>query len=233
MGFFDFLTDHPSYAASDAPSRRLNKRHRMIIEPFRGDIQGAKVLDLGAHDGRWAYAFAAAGAASVVGVEARPELIARFRDFPDDAARSRVSLVEGDVFAALEHFAEDGWRFDVVAVLGLFYHVMDHFRLLQLIRMAEPRLVLIDGEFMIARNPMIQLVREKTAKPVNAAPQFAGQERAIKGVPSFPAMEAMADALDYDLNWVDAAMFAEDRAGIQDYFRDKTFRRALCALRPR
>lgn len=233
MGFFDFLADHPSYEASDAPSRRLNKRHAMLIEPYRAELAGARVLDLGAHDGRWSYALAAAGAESVLGIEARAEALSGLSHFPDDAARARVNLIEGDVFAALEHCAEEGWAFDVVAVFGLFYHIMDHFRLLRLIRLLGPRLVLIDGEFMLARSPIIQLIREKTDNPVNAAPQIEGQQRAVKGVPSFAAMEAMADALDYDLVWGDAGMFSDDRAGVSDYFRDKSYRRAVCALRPR
>lgn len=233
MGFFDFLADHPSYASAAAPSRRLNKRHKMLIEPFRAEIEGARVLDLGAHDGRWSYAFAGAGAASVVGVEARGQLIEGFRHFPDPDLRARVSLIEGDIFAALEHMAGEGWTFDVVAVFGIFYHVMDHFRLLRLIRACQPALILIDGEFMLARSPIIRLIREKTSNPVNAAPQIEGQERAIKGVPSFAAMEAMADALDYSLTWGDATIFEADRDGVADYFRDQKYRRALCALRPR
>lgn len=233
MGFFDFLAGHPAYAATAAPSRRLNKRHRMVVEPYLKELRDARMLDLGAHDGRWSYAFAAAGAASVVGIEARGQLIEQFAAFPDDDAKARVHLVEGDIFAALEHFAAENWRFDVIAVLGLYYHIMDHFRLLQLIRAATPRLVLIDGEFMLARSPMIQLVREKTGKPMNAAPQFLGQKRAVKGVPTFAAMEVMADALDYDLVWGDASLFANDTAGVKDYFRKDRFRRAVCALRPR
>jgi hypothetical protein len=38
---------------------------------------------------------------------------------------------------------------------------------------------------------MIQMVREATAKPLNAAPQFPGQAMTFKGVPSIGAIQAV------------------------------------------
>lgn len=232
-GPFDFLAGHPSYGTDPSAIRRLNKRHRLALAPYAAQIAGARVLDLGAHDGRWSYAFAALGASRVVGVEPRPEVLAGLAHFPDDAARGRVELVEGESLPALEQVLEDGERFDVVAVLGLFYHIMDHFRLLWLIQQIAPRLVLIDSEFSLARAPVIELVREKTDNPLNAVPQVPGQMRALKGIPSFAAMEQMADALGFDLAWGDASVFEADRAGVADYFRETGARRAVCTLRPR
>jgi len=229
---FDFLHTHPEYSGQPATIRRLNKRHRLIVRPYLDAISGARVLDLGAHDGRWSHAFAAAGAASVVGVEPRPEPLSGFRFFPRDDAGERVELVEGAAIPALEQILEDGDRFDVVAVLGLFYHIIEHFRLLWLIRQIAPGLVIVDGDFALAQAPVIELVRERTDSPLNAVPQLAGQERALKGVPSFAAMDAMADALDFDLSWGDASGLSDDRAGVGDYFRKRGWRRAVCTLRP-
>ena len=231
MGFFDFITEIPPYCENSDANLRLNKRYKMIVEPFRGQLEGARVLDLGAHDGRWSYALAEAGARQVVGIEARSDLIARFSRFPDTPFKKRVDLRLGDVFEALESFVSDGEEFDVVAVFGIYYHIMDHFRLLQLIRLVGAKLVIIDSEFMLAKGPMIQLVFEKTSTDLNAAPQIAGQERAVVGIPSFRAMNAMAQALGYDLIWGRAGeMFGGDRKGIQDYFRTERMRRAACVL---
>ena len=232
-GPFDFLRAHPAYRDDPAAIRRLNKRHRLALDPFRAECLGARVLDLGAHDGRWPFAFANLGASRVVGIEPRADVLAGFAHFPDDGARARVDMVEGQAIPALEQFLEEGQRFEVVSVLGLFYHIMDHFRLLWLIRRLCPRLVIIDSEFSLARAPVIELVREKTDNPLNAVPQLDGQTRALKGVPSFAAMEQMADALDFDLAWGDASVFSEDRAGVADYFRETGTRRAVCTLRPR
>jgi len=231
MGFFDFITQIPPYDENRNSGLRLNKRHAMIVEPFRGELAGTRVLDLGAHDGRWSYALAEAGAAEVVGVEARQELIDRFAHFPDTEFKSRVKLQQGDLFEALEGFVEDGEEFDIVALYGIYYHIMDHFRVLQLIKYLGARAILIDSEFALRPGPVIQLVFESTALDINAAPQVQGQDRAVIGIPSRKAMEAMAHALDYGVVWTDTdAMFGDDRKSIQDYFRKEKKRRAFCTL---
>lgn len=233
MNAFDALSHDPGCALPSDTLRRLGKRHRLVIDPFRDEIRGARLLDLGAHDGRWCYAFALAGAREVVGVEPRADLSAGFARYPDDAAKARVRLVEGEAVPALETFASGGERFDVVAVLGVFYHLIEHFRLLWLIRQLAPRLVIVDSEFSLARAAVIELSRERTDKALNAVAQIGGQRRAIKGVPSLSAMEALADALDYDVQWLDPSPLGPDPEGVRDYFREKAVRRAVCALRPR
>jgi hypothetical protein len=234
LGFFDFVADIPPYSRGNEVAR-LNKRRDMIIEPFRDTIAGARVLDLGAHDGRWSYALAGAGAASVIGIEARSELFERFQKFPDAPFKGRIDLRQGDFFRALRDFNDADARFDVVAVYGIFYHIMDHFHMLRMIRALRPKLVIVDGEFIDRPNPMIQLIMEKTDQDLNAAPQHEGQEKALIGIPSFLAMDRMARALDYAIDWVDAeAMFGADRMGIQDYFRNDASnkKRATCWLTP-
>ena len=233
MNPFDSLATDPRCAVPPDMLGRLAKRHALVIDPFRDEIGGARVLDLGAHDGRWCYAFALAGAREVVGVEPRADLTAGFARYPDGEAKARVHLVEGEAVPALEAFADGAEQFDVVAVLGLFYHLMEHFRLLWLIRQLAPRLVIVDSDFSLARAPVIELARERTDKALNAVAQLGGQRRAIKGVPSFAAMDEMADALDYAVQWVDPAPLASDPEGVRDYFRQRKVRRAVCALRPR
>src|SRR6056297_427491 len=88
-GFFDFLKTLPPYDDNANTVYRLEQRRRLIIEPFAPQIEGARVLDIAAHDGRWSYALAHAGAAEVVGVEARAELVARFDAFPETAFKPR------------------------------------------------------------------------------------------------------------------------------------------------
>lgn len=234
MGFFDFLPQIASYAEDPGSVARLNERHRKIVKPLEPQIAGARVLDLAAHDGRWSFAFAAAGAAEVVGIEGRQDLIDRFADFPRPRLRERVTLRCGDIFDGMEQAIAAGERFDVVAVLGILYHVMDHFRLFRLIRALGPRLVIVDSEFALRPGPVIVLGRERTDKALNAIPQIEGQERALIGIPSFPAMEAIADALDYSCDWVDWSDLPEARrAPVGDYFRPEVKRRATCLLRPK
>ena len=235
MPFFDFLGAQDPYSEAPGAVTRLNARHAAILSPLAGEARGARVYDIAAHDGRWAYAWAGLGAREVEAVEARGELIARFDGFPDPAVRARVRLAEGDLHDHTRMLARSGARFDIVSVHGIFYHVMDHFGLLRDIALLQPRLVVVDGEFMLRDAPMIMLTRERTDNPLNAAPQLPGQKMAVKGVPSRLAMETMADVLGYGCEWLDweAAVPVGQRSQIRDYYRKGRMRRATCFLRPR
>ena len=140
-----------------------------------------------------------------------------------------------DVFSGLEKAVAKGERYDVVAIFGLLYHIMDHFRLLSLVRSLGPKLIIVDSEFIKQQGALIRLVREKTDNPLNAAPQLEGQSVAIKGVPSRAAFALMAEALGYGCTWSDWGMLPVDqRGGVQDYYPtpDRNLRRGTCALRP-
>jgi len=234
VGFFDFLTGMDLYKDNQNIAFRMNARHGFLIEPFLKEIKGARVFDIASHDGRWAYAFAAAGAKEVIGVEARQNLIDEFSGFPDADLRNRVELRCNDLFKELESEAHKGETYDVVSVFGILYHIMDHFRLLQLVKELQPKLIIVDSDFMDRSFPMIQMQRERTFNILNAAPQFEGQEYTMVGYPSFKALEMMADVLGYDTVWMDWNSVPKDqRKGIWDYYRDTGKRRGTCALIPR
>ena len=232
-GFFDFLKALPPYDDNANTVHRLDQRHRLIIDPFQPQIAGARVLDIAAHDGRWSYALAHAGAEEVVGVEARADLVARFAKFPDTPFKPRVKLHCNDLFAEIETRIAAGETFDVVAVYGIFYHIMDHFRLLSLIRKLGPRLIIIDSEFIKADNAMVQVLKEEVSNPLNAVTEVEGQAHTVVGVPSRRATEFMAEALGMELTWVDhALLLGDDRTGMKDYFREGRKIRLTCALTP-
>ena len=232
-GFFDFLNGVQRYAEDQGAIDRLNRRHDMLIAPLADQIEGARVLDLAAHDGRWAHAWADAGAAKVIGIEGRAELVGRYDSFPDPDLRARVQLEVGDIFDGMEARVAAGDTFDIVGVLGIFYHVMDHFRLLRLAAALGPKLIVIDSEFALRPGPTITLAREKTAKHMNAIEQTPGQEVAVVGIPSRAATELMAEALGYRTEWLDwDVLKGPDRVGLQDYYRARNKRRGSCILRP-
>lgn len=233
-GLFDFLGSLPGYADNADTIRRLEQRHKLIIDPFRPLIEGARVLDLAAHDGRWSVALARAGAARVIGVEARPDLVDRFARLQAATPEAaRVRMLCNDLFAEAQARVAANERFDVVALYGIFYHVMDHFRLLSLLRRLGPRLIIVDSEFIRADNAIIQVLKEEVTNPLNAVTDIAGLDHTVVGVPSHRAIEFMADALGYDLSWVDHALIlGDDRQGMKDYFRDGRKARGTCALTP-
>lgn len=234
MGFFDFLHDIKPYAEDFPSVQRLNTRHQMIVAPLAAQIAGKSVLDLAAHDGRWAHAFAGAGAASVLGIEGRAELVQRYGHYPHDDLKACVTLTVGDIFDGVQAEIAAGHRHDVIGVLGIFYHIMDHFWLLKQLRRLQPELMIIDSEFLLLPGAMMVFARERVDTPLNAIAQTAGQTESMVGVPSFIAMEVMADVLGFDLTWLDWNTVPEGQRGnVQDYFRPENRRRATCLLRPR
>jgi len=233
VGFFDFLADTTRYRGSLNALNRLNMRHRFIVQPFEADLAGSRVLDLAAHDGRWSYALSAAGAREVVGVEARQELIDQFAEYPRNEASSKVMLKRGDVFEALPAFAAAGETFDVVAIYGLYYHIMDHYGLLKLVHALSPKLIIIDSLFLNRQQPLIRLQPERTDKFVNTIAHVAGQDVAPVGVPSRSAMDFMARSLGYSTEWANwDALPQEQRGGLKEYFnQDQLKSRDTVALR--
>ncbi|MGR3541463.1 MAG: class I SAM-dependent methyltransferase [Hasllibacter sp.] len=232
-GFFDAVADTPRYGGDRKHTDRLNVRHRFVVDAVRDELRGARLLDLASHDGRWSYAYAAAGAASVHGVEGRQELIDMFAAYPATDFKANCTFERADIFDALERMVREGARFDVVAMLGILYHVTDHHRLLRLVRALEPRLVIVDSEFIARPNPVVQFGRERTDNPLNAIGHLAGQEVTLVGTPSHGFMAAAAETLGWTIQWADwTTVDRAERGFLWDYFRDKPKRRGTCYLRP-
>jgi hypothetical protein len=235
QGFFDFLADNPRYAGKRLNLNRLNRRYEFLVEPFLSELAGARVLDLASHDGRWSYALSAAGAARVVGIEARSAQIEQFHGYPDGETKDRVELRHGDVYDELPKLIEQQATFDVVAIYGLVYHVMDHYGLLKLVKQLAPALVIIDSEFHLSPQATIRLAVEPTDSHLNAIPHEPGQQIAPVGIPSRSALEVMAHSLGYAVEWADWDRLApQQRAGLKAYYRSAPAwkRRGTCALRP-
>jgi hypothetical protein len=230
-GVFDFLPSiDKSYDA--AAVKRMGLRHRFIIDAFRSDIEGADVLDLASHDGRWCHAFAEAGAKSVVGIEGRPALVQRFAKFPQTPNTPKIDLYCGDLFDFIERQIREGRTYDIVGVLGIFYHITEHYRLLRLIQQLQPKLLLIDSLFATGPGSFVNVYFEDPDKTVNATASVEKGQVAV-GVPSRPALEGMAKCLDYAVEWVSWDPVPGDQRGpVTDYYRQGELRRFTCALRP-
>jgi hypothetical protein len=233
MGFFDFLNDTTRYGGRSAHIRRLERRREFIVEPYADELKDARVLDLASHDGRWSYALAGAGAREVVGIEARQDLIDQFADYPTGPIKDKVSFIQGDVFEELPKLVANGERFDVVAIYGLYYHIMDHYTLLKLVKQVGARLVVIDSEFLTREAPLIRLSLENTGSQLNTISHETGQTKAPIGIVSRHAMEMMAGSLGFAVVWADwNTLPAAERGGLAEYFREDHWKlRCTCALR--
>ncbi len=235
MGFFDFLGGTRRYRGRALGIKRLEVRRRFIVTPYVDELAGARVLDLASHDGRWSYALADAGAREVIGIEARRELIDQFEEYPDGPVKEKVSFVHADVFEELPRMVAAGERFDVVAIFGLYYHIMDHYQLLKLVKHLGPKLIVIDSMFLDRPAPLIRLDLEETSNHLSSISHETGQSVAPVGIPTRSALELMARTLGYDVTWADwGGLPVRQRNGVGEYFRPRHGKlRGTCALRPR
>jgi hypothetical protein len=230
---FEFLSSVNKGRYNAGILNRLELRHKFIVDRFRSDISGSRVLDLGSHDGRWCYAFAQAGASAVVGIEGRENLVADFAKFPDNDFKKRVQLKVDDVFNGISKLIDEKQQFDVVGNLGIYYHIMDHFGLLKLIHQLRPKLVIVDSVFLVEKDPIIRIGYEETANDLASISQIENQKKAVIGVASQSALEHMAGALDFNVEWLSwDTVPKKDRIGVEDYYRAGRSRRFTCALRP-
>lgn len=145
---------------------RLNARYEAIIAANASRFHGARVLDLASHDGRWTFAALEAGAAHVVGIEVRDELI--------DAANRNMALLGvtpdryrfefGDIFERDDVFCEP---FDVVLCLGLLYHTVRHVELIHLIRSTNAPTLILDTRLLDMAGEYSYIQSEAAEHPAN------------------------------------------------------------------
>jgi SAM-dependent methyltransferase len=202
MGFFDA---HPEFFLSSttgATPNRLNRRYEAIIDWNRLALRGARVLDIASHDGRWSFAALDAGAAYVLGVEARSRLTEWAKRNLAPCESGRWDIITGDVWQALPQLSPR--RFDVVLCLGFFYHTTEHMRLLGEIKRLMPRWLVIDGLISSLPGRVIELREERTSDEAASTDTFAtGQDSTLVGVPTREALEEMLRAFRFDFEYFD------------------------------
>jgi hypothetical protein len=198
-GFFDkYPLFYESSETATHPGR-LNLRHQAMFGDNLDIFEGARVLDIASHDGRWSFAALEAGAASVLGVEGRPDLVANanrtFEHYGADPERYR--FVADDLFHAL---AEEQGEFDVVLCLGFLYHTLRYNELFARIRQFNPKYLIIDTQVAKGDYLVIRLRVENSGLQSNAiADDLSYGGRVLTGRPTVSALEAIADAYGFEL----------------------------------
>lgn len=197
--FFDQYPRFHGTSKTASSARRLNLRHRAMIEANSDILAGARVLDLASHDGRWSFAALQAGAAHVTGVEARHGLVKNANEsFAEyDVPRDRYDFVHGDMFEVL---ARQELEADVVLCLGFMYHTLRYPDLLRGIKDARPEHLVVDTKVIVDDEPRVRLVVNRTGNQSNAAKDAVSHENmALAGWPSVPALHMMLDVYDFDV----------------------------------
>jgi hypothetical protein len=218
MGFFD---EYPAFYESSktgAVASRLNKRYIALIRRNKHLLQGARVLDLASHDGRWAFAALKAGAAHVTGIEGKSHLIDNAsRIFADyGILKDRFTFIQGDIFEVL---ADRTLDHDTVFIFGFLYHTHRHVELLSRICRGAPPTIILDTSCNPDTARSIRLRLEPVKHEGNAMPDLTTNDGfAITGVPSVPAIRFIMRRWGYrlrEINW--KSIVGAPPRGVVDY----------------
>ncbi len=186
---------------------RLNLRYDAIFEQNREVFAGARVLDIASHDGRWSLAALESGAAHVIGVEPRAELVANagstLSEYVDDA--SRYHFIEGDIFEVLK---TEQFQVDVVMCLGFLYHTLRYNELFAGIRRLNPQYVIIDTTiFHQSQQRAVKLDLDAAVVQRDAVrDEYSCGQFVLVGSPTLSGLEMMLNAYDFRIerlsDWV-------------------------------
>jgi len=226
--YFDFLSGLDLEYDENLVSR-MNWRHAHIIVPLIDEIKNARILDLGSHDGRWPCAYADAGAREIIGIEGRASLVEQFGQFPAKN-KDKVKLRVGDFIDGMDELIAAGETFDIVSCLGVYYHTMQHYRMMCQMAMFKPKLIILDSEFSRSPDSIVLVGRENPASKMNSTEQFKGQSFVPVGYPSRSAVSRMAKSVGYDMSVVEWHVPEGQRAPVKDYYDMHEKRVRLTAL---
>jgi 2-polyprenyl-3-methyl-5-hydroxy-6-metoxy-1,4-benzoquinol methylase len=220
-GFFD---DYPKFfetSKTAAKPDRLNQRYRALIQSNSELIAGRRVLDLASHDGRWTLAAHKAGAAYVLGIEARTRLIeAAYSNMREYGVPERkVEFVQGDVLTEFDRL--EPWQFDTVFCFGFLYHIIDHMPLLRKIARLKPKHLIIDTAVSVRSAHIIEIRDEEIDNESNGAVGEPGRPaRTVSGRPTKSALELMLHAAGFRplryYDWLNAGIERWD--DVADYY---------------
>ena len=190
--FYLTSSTHPTTA-------RLNLRYEAIFGENRDVFEGASVLDLGSHDGRWSFAALVTGARSVTGIEARPELVKAATENLGEYGygADQVRFISGDVHEVLN---TEAFEADVVLCLGFLYHTLRYNELLNGIRRTNARYLIIDtfSPHMMGPVSNVNVITEDADEEGKAAADaYTHDLSVLVGRPNLAAIQTMLGAYGY------------------------------------
>ena len=197
-----FADDYPRFmevSELTANPHRMNERYEALFASNRDIFDGARVLDLASHDGRYSFAALKTGAAHVTGVEVRESLIHKaqetFAFYGQDPETYR--FVCGDVFEVL---AREELDVDVVLCLGFLYHTYRHTELMYRLHHLAPTHLVLDTMVVPGRQPTLKVLRERDVEDIRSAardPWSVG--RVLVARPSVPALQLLLTAYGFEI----------------------------------
>ena len=194
-----FLRHSPDCLAINV-GPQLNARHVAIIQRHRHLIEGQAVTDLGSHDGRWSWAAIDAGASSVLGIEARGDLIREAAEKCGDRCTASIWFHEASFED--QNTWDRQWQGGVVLALGVLYHTPNPVQLLCRIADCGAEHLILDTQISPLPGENLQLVIEQDNHSAAVPP--AGRSCSAVLLPSRGALRTMLEYAGFtDLQWVD------------------------------
>lgn len=222
-----FFDRHPRFYGTSrtAPHRgRLNLRYEAIFAENRDLFDEARVVDIASNDGRWSFAAVKLGAAEVVGIEARDELVRtareNFQQYGIDPGR--YEFVAGDLFEVL---ARRRGEADVVLCLGFLYHTLRYPELMRCVRDLNARHLIIDTMVMPeGTEPVVRVGAERVQSQRNAVSDcYSYGSRTLVGWPSLAALELLVESYGFAVerysDWGSLLRDNPQLANVSDYAR--------------
>ncbi len=203
--------------------KRLLERQKRIIDANLDAIDGKAVFDLAANNGRWSYAAIAAGASKVVSIEGRENRADEARAFFKKIGISdQVDVNVGEMHNWL--FENSNLRVDTVFCLGIYYHIMNHYMLLQQLAALQPKTMIVDSGFVRSFRNSVHVQCEDPNLHRNALKVHDGQKSEFAGFVSLGLMIQMAWNLGYNCKpvlWDPAEI--EFKETVQDYLMGRRY----------
>lgn len=140
-----------SFIEADKLAFHDNRRDMMlgaVTRTFGEDLAGLRCLDLGAHQGYFAFSMARRGCAEVIGLEARAEHVARADLIRRAHGLANLSFRQGDATAFDPEPLDGEGSFDVVLMLGLVYHLDNPIGALRRAAAMSSRLIVVESQVM-------------------------------------------------------------------------------------
>lgn len=223
-----FAEDYPRFmevSELTPKPNRLNERYEALFASNRDIFDGARVLDLASHDGRYSFAALKTGAAHVTGVEVRRSLIDKaqetFSFYGQDP--ETYHFVCGDVFEVL---AREEFDVDVVLCLGFLYHTYRHTELMYRLHNLAPSHLIVDTLVTPETQPTLRLFSEPNVENILSAAQDAysvGRVLALR--PSVPALQMLLRAYGFEIesmyDWKGRLAGRPPMRGVEGYAKGK------------
>lgn len=161
---------------------------------FAGRWADVRCLDLACHEGWFSMQVAQRGAASVFGIDLRPEHIERAQWIAEASGASHVRFQTDDLFALAGRHEE---QYDIVLCLGILYHLENPMGAVRVARQFTKDVCVLEG--LVARTTMMAAaktgtpqLREGSGAIVLPSDPIHGHEPAgVAIIPSLPALHLM------------------------------------------